>query len=204
MATQETDVALVGAGPIGIELGVALTRAGIEHIHLEAGQIGATIAWWAPGTRYFSSPERIAISGVPIPSPTQDKATREDYLAYLRAVVQQFDLSIRTNTRVERVRRLDERFELQLAHSGAGVGGPAEMLRAEGEPREATEILRAKRLVLAIGDMHRPQMLNIPGEDLPHVSHYLAEPHTYFGKRVLIVGGKRPRSASTAPAPTSP
>jgi thioredoxin reductase (NADPH) len=33
-------------------------------------------------------------------------------------------------------------------------------------------------------------MLNVPGEDLPHVSHYLADPHAYFGRRVLIVGGK--------------
>src|SRR5213075_1312928 len=38
--------------------------------------------------------------------------------------------------------------------------------------------------------MHSPRLLNVPGEELPHVSHYLGEPHTYFGKRLLIVGGR--------------
>jgi thioredoxin reductase (NADPH) len=38
--------------------------------------------------------------------------------------------------------------------------------------------------------MHAPRLLNVPGEDLPHVSHYLGDPHKYFGKRLLIVGGR--------------
>jgi len=185
-----TDIALVGAGPIGLELAVALKQAGLDYVHLEAGQIGATMQWWAPGTKYFSSPERIAIAGVPIPSTTQDKSTREDYLAYLRAVAAQFSLNIRTYTRVERATKAANAFLLDLAPSPAGVGGPEETRRPESEPRAPTDRLRARRLILAIGDMHRPQRLDIPGEDLPHVSHYLADPHTYFGKRVLIVGGK--------------
>ena len=47
-----------------------------------------------------------------------------------------------------------------------------------------------RNVVLAIGDMHLPRMINVPGEDLPHVSHFLGEPHQYFNQRVLIVGGK--------------
>ncbi len=38
--------------------------------------------------------------------------------------------------------------------------------------------------------MHAPRLLGIPGEDLPHVSHYFDEPHRYFGRRLLVVGGK--------------
>jgi thioredoxin reductase (NADPH) len=38
--------------------------------------------------------------------------------------------------------------------------------------------------------MHAPKLLGIPGEDLPHVSHYFRDPHTYFGKELLIVGGR--------------
>ncbi|MFG0315285.1 MAG: NAD(P)-binding domain-containing protein, partial [Phycisphaerales bacterium] len=49
---------------------------------------------------------------------------------------------------------------------------------------------RVRRIVLAIGNMHRPRMLGVPGEDLPHVSHYLEDPHKYLGKRVAIVGGR--------------
>jgi thioredoxin reductase (NADPH) len=161
--------AIIGAGPIGLEVAWALTREGIEPLHLDAGQIGSTINWWAPGTRFFSSPERIAICGVPLVTPTQDKATREEYLAYLRGVAAQFDLKVRA---FERVTAIERGFRIGTET----VGGPREY--------------DASHVIVAIGDMHRPRLLQIPGEDLPHVSHYLKDPHLYFRRRVLIVGGK--------------
>src|SRR3954462_10667425 len=90
------DVAVVGAGPIGIELAVALKRAGIDYVHFDARQIGYTISWFAPQTKFFSSNERSAIAGVPLNTADQSKATREEYLASLRGVVQQFDLPLNT------------------------------------------------------------------------------------------------------------
>ncbi len=83
MAGLSAEVAIVGAGPIGIELAVALKRAGIDYLHFDARQIGYTISWFAPQTRFFSSNERIAIAGVPLVTPDQTKCTREQYLAYL-------------------------------------------------------------------------------------------------------------------------
>ncbi len=167
------DVAIIGAGPIGIEVYVALKREGLGVLHFDAGAIGATMGWWAPGTRFFSSPERIAIAGVPLTTPHQDKATREEYLEYLRGVVAQFGLSVKTFERVDRVEPSGQRGFTIRTRSAAG-------------DREH----RTSRVVAAIGDMHRPRMLHVPGEDLPHVSHYLQDPHRYFGRRVLIVGGK--------------
>ena len=35
-----------------------------------------------------------------------------------------------------------------------------------------------------------PNMIGVPGEDLPHVSHYYTSPHPFYRKRVVIVGGK--------------
>src|SRR3954468_7114566 len=95
-ATESTDVAVVGAGPIGLELAVALKRAGIDYLHFDGKQIGHTVSWFAPGTRFFSSNERIAIAGVPLQTPDGGKCTREQYLTYLRTVVQQFDLAVNT------------------------------------------------------------------------------------------------------------
>src|SRR3954465_14151129 len=93
---EHTDVAVVGAGPMGSELAVVLERAGINYLHFDAKQIGYTISWFAPQTRFFSSNERIAIAGVPLNTAGQAKANREGNLADPRGVVQQFDLRVNT------------------------------------------------------------------------------------------------------------
>ena len=168
------DVTVIGAGPIGLELAVALKKAGVDYQHFEAGQIGQTVSRYPKMTRFFSSPDRIAIAGVPLSTHDQSKATREDYLAYLCGIVSQFDLNVQTFTRVERIEQdsTNHLFTLHVDRHGA--------LR-----RTYT-----RRIVLAVGDLAMPKLLHIPGEDLPHVSHYFDEPHKYFRKKLLIVGGK--------------
>ena len=42
---------------------------------------------------------------------------------------------------------------------------------------------------MAIGYYDRPNLLGVPGEDLPHVHHYYSEPHPHYRQRVVIVGG---------------
>jgi thioredoxin reductase (NADPH) len=186
---RETDIVIIGAGPIGIELAAAIKKAGMDYLHLEAGQIGATMQWWAPGTKYFSSPERIEIAGVPLVVANEEKATRENYLDYLRSVVGTHNLDIETYTRVMRIDIDDNGFTLHTARSFHGVGGQEE-LGFDPTALDDLEPIRAKRIVLAIGDMHLPRMLGIPGEDLPHVSHYLGDVHQYANQPVTIVGGK--------------
>ncbi|MBC7783413.1 MAG: NAD(P)-binding domain-containing protein [Burkholderiales bacterium] len=172
MSQHVYDAAIVGAGPIGIELAVAMHKAGIDYVHFDAKQIGYTVSWYAPQTRFFSSNERIAIAGVPLITPEQGKATREQYLAYLRSVVEQFDLTINTYEPVTDLVRRDGYFDL-ATHTSAG-----------------SRQWRARNVALCTGGTDRPRMLGVPGEDLPHVSHYFRDPHEYFRKRVLIVGGR--------------
>jgi thioredoxin reductase (NADPH) len=170
---HSAEVAIVGAGPIGLELAVALKREGIDYLHFEAKQLGYTISWFAPQTKFFSSNERIAIAGVPLQTADQNKATREEYLAYLRAVVLQFDLRINTYEPIVGIAHDDDGITLTSQPAGG-----------------AKQRYRVKRLVLATGGTDHPRRLNIPGEDLPHVSAYFGDPHLYFRKRLLIVGGK--------------
>ncbi len=167
-----TDVVIIGAGPIGLELAVALKDAGVNYLQFDANQIGHTISWYPKQTTFFSSPDRIAICGVPLNTPDQSKATREDYLAYLRGIVEQFDLNVHTYERVNAIKKNAGGFVLHTQHAGQ------------------TRQYEAKRIVFAVGDMHRPRRLDIPGEDLPHVSHYFDEAHAFFKQRVLIVGGR--------------
>ncbi|NUQ63816.1 MAG: NAD(P)-binding domain-containing protein [Pirellulales bacterium] len=155
-----------------MELGIAFERLGVSNVLLEAGQLGQTIWQWPPNTRFFSSPERIAIAGIPIPNLDQTKITGEAYLAYLRSVVEQFDLSFRPYERVERIERRGRSFQLFTR-------------TLSGERTYA-----CRYVVLATGGMASPRLLNVPGEDLPHVSHYVPDPHKYFRTHLLIVGGR--------------
>ena len=169
---SSAEVAIIGAGPIGLELAAVLKRLGVDYLHLEARQIGYTISWWPRQTYFFSTTERIEIAGIPLQNTAQQRATGEEYLAYLRSVVEQLDLQINTYEPVVGIQRTESGFQLTT-------------LPQTGERRYL-----CRKLVLAIGDMHAPNRLGIPGEDLPHVSHYFDDPHKYFRKRLLIVGGR--------------
>ena len=172
MEGERAEVAIIGAGPIGLELAVALKRLGIDYLHFDARQIGYTISWFAPQTRFFSSNERIALAGVPLETPDQGKATREQYLAYLRGIVKQFDLQVRTYEPITGIDRAAGEFVLTT------------------NPRGGKRSYRVNKLILATGGTDHPRRLNVPGEDLPHVSAYFQDPHTYFGRDLLIIGGK--------------
>ena len=172
MKNGHEPVALIGAGPIGIECAVALKRAGVDYFHIEKGQVGQTISWFPHMMRFFSSADRLAIAGVPVPRTDESKCTREEYLAYLRSVVLQYGLDIHLYEEVTGIDRDDSSFTITSVHRGR------------------THTYRASSVILATGDMHRARMLGIPGEDLAHVSHYFNEPHRYFRQRVLVVGSR--------------
>ncbi len=167
-----TQVIIVGAGPAGLELALSLKQSGIDHLILDAGQIGHTITWWPRNTRFYSTAERIAIPGIPLQVFDQQHPTGEQYLAYLRGVVEANDLRINSFEPVTRLFRQDEGF-LVITETMTGL-----------------KRYTARVVVLATGGMASPRLLDIPGEDFPHVSHYLDDPHFYFQKRLLVVGGR--------------
>ena len=171
-SAERAEIAIVGAGPIGLELAVALKKRGVDYLHFDAKQIGYTISWFAPQTKFFSSNERIAIAGVPLETPDQAKATREQYLAYLRGVVKQFQLEVRTYEPISAIDRTAGEFVVTSS------------------PRGGRRTYRVNKLILATGGSDHPRRLNIPGEDLPHVCAYFQDPHAYFDRKLLIIGGK--------------
>jgi len=163
------DVAIVGAGPIGLEVQHELRRAGVSDIvHVDKDAIGSTVYGYPREVTFFSSTDRIAICGVPIQTPGQRKCTREEYLAYLRSVVAARGLLVRTFEEVQDIGGTDGDFFLRTSRGEA----------------------RARKVVLATGDMARPRRLGVEGEDLPHVRHRFVDPHPFFRRRVLVVGGK--------------
>jgi thioredoxin reductase (NADPH) len=169
---ESADILLVGAGPIGLEMGAALAHAGADCIHIEAGVIGQTIwSLWPRNTEFLSAPDEIALAGVPLPDVRQYRVLNEDYLAYLRTVTTVRGLAVRTHTRLRSLQPTDAGWAATLQPSTGG-----------------DETLHASRVILATGDMHTPTRLGIPGEDLPHVYHAYRDIHQFFHRRVLIVG----------------
>lgn len=135
---MDEEIAIVGSGPIELELTVALRRVGADHIHCDAHQIGHTIAWWRRGKQVLSTSERVAIAGIPIQSVHHQRITHRECLAYLRAIVEQYDLRIRTYEPVVDLERQDRGLLLRT--------------RARG----AEHAYRARHVILAKGDIDRP------------------------------------------------
>jgi len=120
-------------------------------------------------TGYFESPDRL---GVPFVT-AGDKPTRREALTYYRKVAEHFELDVRQYHTVSRATPTGDGFELVAQHPG----GP--------EP----ETVSSRHLVFATGYFESPNPLRVPGEDLPHVSHFFVEPHPYWQQRVVVVGG---------------
>ena len=169
---SHTPVAIIGGGPIGIEMAIALEQVGQPYTLFEARQIGNFISTWPPNTHFFSTPEHVALGGVPFHTLDQATPTGEQYLAYLRMLVEMYGLNIRLYEPVTKLQPQQQGFQL------------------ETETRNGTRLTQADRVILATGGMDHPRYLGIPGEDLPHVTHHFPGPHPYFRTRVLVVGGK--------------
>ncbi|MDG2055560.1 MAG: NAD(P)-binding domain-containing protein [Phycisphaerales bacterium] len=168
------DTLIIGAGPIGLETAIEFQRAQLDYYHIDAGPIGSTIfTEFPPQTTFFSSSERIAIAGMPLQTPTQGKATREEYLTYLRQVAGAFDLKVQTYTRASAAQFKDQLWHLTLTDQHM-------------RPKSMT----ANHIVLATGGTAFPRTLDIPGETLSHVTHDLGDPHRFYDRRVLIIGGR--------------
>ena len=63
--TESTPLLVIGAGPIGLAVGVAARQAGLQCVLLEKRNIVSTIERYPLGMTFFSTPERVEIGGLP-------------------------------------------------------------------------------------------------------------------------------------------
>lgn len=164
-------VVVIGAGPCGLAAAAAIEKAGIPVIVFDRGCIASSIASYPIYMTFFSTAEKISIAGVPFPF-AGDKPTRRDALAYYRAVVAHFDLDVRQYEPVEQVWSRSGEF---VVHSRPQGGDLVETV--------------ARAVVFATGYFGTPNRLDVPGEDLPHVSHLYREGHQSFQRDAIVVGG---------------
>jgi len=167
---ESTDLLVVGAGPCGLAVGVAAHEAGLECILLDRRTVVSTIERYPLNMTFFSTPEKIEIGGVPFIT-SNEKPTRKDGLLYYRRVTEHFGLDARPGEEVTSVAR-----------------DPAGGFRVEVSRRHDTTSYYAANLVFATGYYDWPNPLRVPGEELPHVSHYFTEGHRHWRQNVVVIG----------------
>jgi thioredoxin reductase (NADPH) len=165
-------VLVIGAGPTGLACGIEAKRAGYSVANIDKGCLVNSLFHYPANMTFFTTPELLEIGDIPFPSANQ-KPTRHEALEYYRKVSEHYQLDVRQYERVEEVQGSDGDFHVTTKN-------------LHGKCLEYT----AKKLILATGYYDLPNMMNIPGEDLPKVFHYYREPHPFFDLDVLIIGAK--------------
>lgn len=167
------DIAIIGAGPGGLAVANTLQRAGFSVRVFERGCIAQSISEYPTFMRFFSTRELLEIDGYPL-TIVDEKPSRAEYLRYLARFAEDRRIPVRTYTEVLGVRRLaDGTFETTIKPMGGHE-----------------EAVASRFVVVACGGWENPVPLGVPGEELPKTTHRFTETHPYYGKRVLVVGGR--------------
>jgi len=171
------DIVVIGAGPAGLAVAIAAEEARLSCELVEKGVLVNSIFHFPHGMTFFTTPELLEIGGLPLVTP-YEKPTRLEALKYYRRVVDTYGLRVALGERVTAVERDGDVFRVTTTPEQIGHGA------SKGKVRQA------RNIVFATGYYDHPNRLGIPGEDLPHVSHYYDEPHPFYRRRVVVVGGK--------------
>lgn len=166
------DVIIVGAGPAGLACGIEAKKRGFTFWIIEKGCLVNSIFHYPSNMTFFTTAELLEIGDIPL-IVSSEKPKRVDGLKYYRRVADHYQLPVRNYERFLSVQGRDHNFTVRT-RDRLGV----------------EHLYRCRKVIVATGYYDNPNMLNIPGEDLPKVSHYYSDPHPYFRKKVAVIGGK--------------
>jgi thioredoxin reductase (NADPH) len=165
---KEEQVIIVGGGPCGLAAAIALQDIGIDALVIEKGNIVNAIYHYPTHQTFFSSSEKLEIGDVAFITENR-KPVRNQALSYYREVVKRKKLRIQAFEKVNSVEKQED--------------GPFLV-------RTSKDTYKTRYVIIATGYYDNPNYMNVPGEDLPKVSHYFKEAHPYFDKDVVVIGGK--------------
>lgn len=169
---QQEEVIIVGAGPCGMAAAIALQEKGMEPLIIEKGNVVNSLYHYPTHQTFFSSSDNLEIGDVAFITEKQ-RPVRNEALTYYREVAKRKALRIHSFEKVVKIEKENSHF----------------ILNTENDKKEKKQY-KAKFVIIATGYYDQPNYLHIPGEDLPKVTHYFKEAHPYFGKNVVVIGGK--------------
>jgi thioredoxin reductase (NADPH) len=161
------DAIVIGAGPTGLACGIELRRRGVDTLIVEKGCVVNSIYHYPTHMTFFTTPELLEIGDIPMTS-LNDKPTRTEALKYYRRVADHYKLNIHQYERVDSISGEDNEFTVVTDNGSYAT----------------------KKIVISTGYYDVPNLLNVPGEDLPKVHHYYKEAHPWYNHDVLVVGAK--------------
>ena len=166
------DVICIGAGPTGLACAIEAKRVGLRPLVVDKGCICNSLFHYPTNMTFFTTAERMEIGDLPM-TVAGAKPTRAEALKYYRKAAEHYELELKLYEHVEKIDR----------HEGAFL---VPTTGANGERNH----YQARKVILATGYYDRPNRMGVPGEDLPHVSHYFTEAHPYWNTDVSVVGAK--------------
>jgi thioredoxin reductase (NADPH) len=166
------DVVCIGAGPTGLACAIEAKREGLHPLVIDKGCLCNSLFHYPTNLVFFTTPERMEIGDLPMIA-AGGKPTRAEALKYYRRAVEHYEIEVRLFERVDAIEGHDGGFAI---HTQDSCGSKVEY--------------RAKKIILATGYYDLPNPLSIPGENLPHVSHYFHEVHPHWNRDVVVIGGK--------------
>jgi thioredoxin reductase (NADPH) len=164
---QLEDIIIVGGGPCGLAAAIAFKEIGLNPLIIEKGNVVNAIYHYPTHQTFFSTSEKLEIGDVPFITESY-KPKRNQALVYYRDVVKRKQLRVNSFEKVSKV--LKEEIGFQVVTN--------------------KQTYQTQFVVIATGYYDHPNYMNVPGEDLPKVSHYFKEAHQYFDKDVCVIGGK--------------
>jgi len=166
------EIICIGAGPTGLATAIEAKRAGMRPLVIDKACLCNSIYHYPVNMVFFTTPELLEIGDLPLVC-AAEKPTRGEALKYYRRAAEHYGLELRLYERVMRVE---------------GQNGDFTVATKTEKGIEAK--YRAKKIAVATGYYDLPNLLGVPGENLPHVSHYYSEPHAFWNQDVVVIGGK--------------
>ncbi|MBC6492246.1 YpdA family putative bacillithiol disulfide reductase [Flavihumibacter stibioxidans] len=160
-------VLIIGGGPIGLACALEAAKAKLDYLVLEKGCLVNSLYNYPSNMTFFSTSERLEIGKVPFVS-NNPKPTRAEALEYYRRVAVSHGVNIRLFEEVKAIKKSGKGFTVT----------------------SSKEKYSADNIIIATGFYDIPFKLNVPGEDLPKVTHYYKDPHFYAFQKVVVIGAQ--------------